>query len=691
MCGIAGVLTREGRADLGRLHQMSRLMRHRGPDDEGLVLIDRAGSVHPMGGPDTPHDVYASPLPYTPGHARGVDAGAHYTVGLLHRRLSIVDLSPSGHQPMSDASGRFWITYNGEVYNYVELKRELEGLGDRFQGSSDTEVILAAYRRWGEDALPRLNGMFAFALWDADRRELFCARDRFGVKPFYYQYDGRELAFASEPKALALTQSRRIAPRLEAIRDLLALDWVDHETYTFFDGTRQLPGGHWLRVGDSGLAVHRWWALDPTRRASGRPEDWSAEFERLFTDAVRLRLRADVLVGSCLSGGLDSSAVVTTAARLATEPLHAFSVSYDEGPAWDERAFVRAAVDASGATSHLVVPDGGDFWSVFDRLAEQQDEPTAGPGLYSQWKVMELAHRAGLKVLLDGQGGDEALAGYARYQTLRLRDLLGSGDLRGFARQFGPAARRVGATHALALALEPWLPGALLAPLRRRFGQGKDRVLADSLRRLGVPDAPRAPRAFGTALANQQVFDLTQRLLPSLLRYEDRNSMAFSIETRLPFLDYRLVEFALSLPDEQRLDGDVTKVILRRALADRVPASILARRDKMGFETPTDPWLRGRFSAEVKRRLLTDGPLHAWVKPDVMRAELERYLAGQRDVGLQVWRWLSLDAWARRYLSGDPRVIERAPEAILHAGRHRTYVEVTRALAREAAGSASAT
>jgi asparagine synthase (glutamine-hydrolysing) len=690
MCGIAGVLTREGRADLGRMHQMSRLLRHRGPDDEGLVLIDRSGSVHPMGGADTPRDVYASPLPYTPGHARGVDSSAHYTAGLVHRRLSIVDLSPSGHQPLCDASGRYWITYNGEVYNYVELRRELEGAGERFQGTSDTEVILAAYRRWGEGALHRLNGMFAFAIWDPERRQLFCARDRFGVKPFFYQYDGRDFAFASEPKALALTQARRIVPRLEAIRDLLALDWVDHGTRTFFDGIWQLPAGHWLTVGENGFSVHRWWALDPDRRAAGTPADWTAEFQNLFTDSVRLRMRADVPVGSCLSGGLDSTAVVTTAARLAGEPLHAFSCSYDEGPAWDERPFVRAAVEASGATSHIVVPDGSDFWSVFDRLAAQQDEPTAGPGVYSQWKVMELAHRAGLKVLLDGQGGDEALAGYARYQTTRLRDRVAAGDLAGFARQFGPAARRIGATHALALALEPWLPGALLAPLRRRFGQGKDRVLGDALRKLGTADVPRAPRAFGSALVKLQAFDLTQRLLPSLLRYEDRNSMAFSIETRLPFLDYRLVEFALSLPDEQRLDGDVTKVILRRSLGDRIPASILARRDKMGFETPTDPWLRGRYSAEVRRRLLTDGPLHQWVKPDVMEGELERYLSGQRDVGLQVWRWLSLEAWSRRYLSGDPRVTEREPEAILHAGRHRTYVEVARALAREAAGASAA-
>jgi asparagine synthase (glutamine-hydrolysing) len=688
LCGIAGVLSREGRVDLGRLHQMSRLLRHRGPDDEGLVLLDPDGAAHALGGPDTPRNVYESRVRYAPGRTASADASAHYRVGLLHRRLSIVDLSPAGHQPLCDGTGRFWITYNGEVYNYVELRRELEAAGEVFQSASDTEVILAAWRRHGEQALDRLNGMFAFAIWDADRRELFCARDRFGVKPFYYQFDGANFAFASEPKALALTQERRITPRLDAIRDLLALDWVDHDAHTFFDGIWQLPAGHFLVVGDRGISVRRWWSLNPARRASGEAPGWAEEFAALFTDAVRLRLRADVPVGSCLSGGLDSTSVVTTAAKLVTQPVHAFSCAYDEGPAFDERHYVRAAVAASGAASHLVVPDGGDFWRVFDAIALQQDEPTAGPGLYSQWKVMELAHGAGLKVLLDGQGGDETLAGYWRYLPPRLRDLLAAGDLGAFASLFGPAADRLGAAHTLALTLEPWLPGALIAPLRRRFGQGKDRVLSSALRALDAPEPLRAPVEFGSALRNSQVFDLTQRLLPSLLRYEDRNSMAFAIETRLPFLDYRLVEFALSLPDEQRLEGATTKSILRRALAGRVPQSILERQDKMGFETPTDVWLRGRYAGETRRRLLGDGPLHAWVDVAAMQPLLEDYLAGRRDIGLQVWRWLSLESWARQYTARDPRVIERDPEIDLHAGRHRTFVEVAREFERETAGGA---
>lgn len=406
MCGIAGLYRLDGRVDLGRLHHMGRLLRHRGPDDEGMVLIDpRGGATATAGGPDTPAAVFASGLRWAPGRHDGDAAHATFGLGLLSRRLAIVDLSPTGHQPMCDPAGRTWIAYNGEIYNHVELRRDLEAAGERFVGGSDTEVILAAYRRWGVECLARLNGMFAFALWDGESRRLFAARDRLGVKPFYYQWDGRTLAFASEPRALVLTQPQRVLPDLGAVRDLVALDWVDHDTTTFFEGLRQLPAGHHLIAGADGFAVRRWWDIDPDRHATGSPADWEAEFRDLFTDAVRIRLRANVEVGACLSGGTDSSAVVATAARLMDRPIHAFTCAYDEGPAYDERPYVRAAVEASGAVSHVVVPDGGDFWEVFDALAAGDAEPTAGPGVYSQWKVMGLAHEAGLRVLLDGQGG----------------------------------------------------------------------------------------------------------------------------------------------------------------------------------------------------------------------------------------------------------------------------------------------
>jgi asparagine synthase (glutamine-hydrolysing) len=540
--------------------------------------------------------------------------------------------------------------------------------------------MLAAYHEWGEECIAHFNGMFAFALWDARRRALFCARDRFGVKPFYYQFDGERFAFASEPGALVLTQAARPEPRLAAIRDLLALDWVDHESHTFFEGLWQLPAGHALTLDGQGLRVRRWWALDASVRVSGSDAELAARFAELFTDSVRLRLRADVEVGTCLSGGLDSSAVITTAGPLAPRGLHAFTCAYDEGPAFDERAYVRMAVEASGATSHLTVPDGSDFWQVFDALARSQDEPTAGPGVYSQWKVMELARANELKVLLDGQGGDETLAGYFRYLPTRLRDLAEAGAWGAFARLWGPIVDRLGTPTALLHTFEPWLPGPLVAAARSRFGQGKDRVLARSLAALPA-DLPGWPDADRSGLWRQLAFDTLTRQLPSLLRYEDRNSMAFSIEARLPFLDYRLVELAFALPDTQKLDGATTKAVLRRALADRIPKGVLARRDKMGFETPTDLWLRGRYAPEVRRRLTRPGPFQDWVQPRVLRRELDDYLEGRRAIGLQIWRWLSLEAWGQRFVARDPRPARPEPATRPNAGSHRSIEDTDRARA----------
>lgn len=672
MCGIAGIWQREGRVEVGRLRHMSHLLRHRGPDDEGIALFDPEGRASlTLPGPDTPAAVLASSERYSPGRWEGSAAGSRFAstermrVGLVNRRLAILDLSPAGHGPMCDADGENWITFSGEVYNYIEIRRELEAEGMRFHTGTDTEVVLAAYRRDGPACLRRFNGMYAFALWDTRQKRLFCARDRFGVKPFYYQWDGSTFAFASEPKALVLTQERRPKPRAAAIRDLLALDWVDHGNGTFFEGLVQLPAAHYLLVEDGGFSLNRYWGLDPEARATGGPEDWRREFERLFTDAVTLRLtRADVEVGSCLSGGVDSSAVVTTAVRASDRPLHTFTCAYDEGPAFDERPHVRAVAQATGAISKVTVPDGGDLWAVIDRLTEAQDEPTAGSGLYSQWKVMELAHGAGLKVLLDGQGGDETLAGYFRYLPLRLRDHLTNGDWPAFARGFGPVADRLGVATTLGFVAEPWVPRGLAAALRRRHGQGKDRVLGAALRAMRHEPPPRPPRGFPSALSRQLAFDTLERLLPSLLRYEDRNSMAFSIETRLPFLDYRLVEFVFSLPDDRKIDGTTTKAILRESLADRLPVSVAARRDKLGFETPTDLWFRGKHSAELVRRLGATGPLHDWLDARELEAQVGEFLTGRRAIGLQVWRWLSLESWLRRFVSQDPRVTARPGEAV---------------------------
>ena len=287
---------------------------------------------------------------------------------------------------------------------------------------------------------------------------------------------------------------------------------------------------------------------------------------------------------------------------------------------------------------------------------------------------MKLASQHHLKVLLDGQGGDETLAGYWRYMTARMRDLITAGSWSGFSELWNHVADHSGFGGTFIHTFGPWMPEPLVTALRGSFGQRKDRVLSSAMRRI-ESYAPRAQKTSRSALWDELAFDTTQRHLPGLLRYEDRSSMAFGIETRLPFLDYRLVELAFALPDTAKLDGVVTKAVARRALGDRVPASILDRRDKMGFETPTDLWLRGRYAGEVRRRLARTGPFQDWVNGVEVAAAVDDFLAGRRDIGLQIWRWLALEAWSQVYIASDPRVLGRRPDPSVSAGRHLGYVD----------------
>ncbi len=665
MCGIAGALVLDAQARPIRaeeLRTMAGRERWRGPDDEGYLLETTDGRRFLFGGADTAEETHASGLAYAP--ARDVPGGdVPGTVGLAFRRLSILDLSPAGHQPMCDPTGRYWIVFNGEIYNYLELRDERAARGTVFRSTGDTEVLLAAFATWGPAMLDRLNGMWGMAIWDAQERSLFCARDRFGVKPLYYSVRDGRLEFASELKPLVLAGPR--TPRAEAIHALLARDWVDHTAETFVAGVLQLQAGHflWARPG-RGIEVRRWWNLDPKRRTVLDARGTIDRFAELFEDAVRLRLRSDVPVGTCLSGGLDSSAIVVTAARLLPHRMRTFTVAYDEGSAYDERPFVRAAVEASNAEASIVVPDGTDLWETLDDLVWHQEEPAAGSGLYSQWHVMKLAGRggAGMKVLLDGQGGDELLGGYHRYYFPYLRDLLARGRFGEFAQAFGGVAveQRLGYAQTLAKIAFPLLPPAFFEWGRRTFGQGTDRVLGEALRPFQAAE-PRPPARFSGALSNQLAWDMTARFLPSLLRYEDRNSMAFSIETRLPFLDYRLAEFVFSLEDEWRIRGTTTKHLLREAVGPRLPEAVRARKDKMGYETPFDLWLRTREAAAVRDLLLApDARSRAYLDRAALARELEDFLAGRRAIGLQVWRWIHLELWLRAFVDGQGRAAREA-------------------------------
>lgn len=644
---------------------MNRLLAHRGPDDQGIWI----------------------------------DGG----VGLAHRRLSILDLSPRGHQPMVD---RVVLTYNGEIFNYRELRAELEGRGHAFRSQGDTEVLLRAYLEWGPDCVSRFNGMWAFALWDPERRALFASRDRFGVKPFYYADRQGELIFASEPKALAGDDPSLRRVHGPTLVRFLAEGLVDDEESTFFEGIRRLPPASCLWADASGCRVWRYWTLEPsdleraletacarlegvpglealtvrplgfegadpsgvfgTPRLPRRLEEAARILRQLLADAVRLRLRSDVPVGTCLSGGLDSGSIVALASRMRAAPMRTFSSIYP-GSDCDESAFVREVARQCGTEAFEVEPTARELPAVFGRIAWFQDEPTAGPGLYSQWKVMEAA-RGRVTVLLDGQGGDELLAGYHSYFPQYLEALA--------VRQ--PAAveaeaRRIGSLLGLSLeeearrALRRARRPAWLAALGRQ-GPGRvraPRTLAPEFVRAytngrlplgsGRLFCPRAPldRVQGDVLNQRLYADLTRHSIPGLLRYEDRNSMAFSLEARTPFLDYRLVEFCFALPWDYKILGPETKLVLRRAMAGWMPRQVVERRDKMGYPTPVAAWFRGPLRSWVQEALHpAELRRHGLLHPPEVEAVLQDHWQG-RDRSWEIWRFLSLEQWLRLFIDGE--------------------------------------
>jgi asparagine synthase (glutamine-hydrolysing) len=593
-------------------------------------------------------------------------ASHRYTLGFGHRRLAIVDLSPLGRQPMATEDGRCWVTYNGEIYNHVELRAELRQKGHRFRSTSDTEVLLAAYREWGEACVTRFNGMFAFALWDGDRRRLFCARDRLGVKPFYYRRDGGRFAFASEIKGL-LAAAARPAPDHRAVFDYLDGACLDHSDGTFFEGVKQLPPAHCLAVSGEAFTLERYWDLPAVdeARATSRPEA-AERFRDLFYDAVRLRLRSDVPIGTCLSGGLDSSSIVCAANELmfgdhaevsrdvVGDRQKTFSSCFED-PAYDERRFILPVLARTGAESHYTFPDPKELAASVPQLIWQQDEPFASTSIFAQWSVMRLAAQRGVKVLLDGQGADELLAGYhsffgAFFADLAVRRRWGalSRELLAHRRLHGPLPRYVLANLARMV-----LPETLVRLLRRRAAGSVDWIAADFRRQWGpISAGPAGPPS--PFLAMQHGL-LAGNGLRALLHYEDRNSMAFGIEARLPFLDYRLVEFLYGLEAGHKIRGGWTKAVLRDAMAGILPDEVRWRADKMGFVTPEDVWFRTSLR-EMAREVLADSKTRArgYLNVDAALLEFDAHVAGRKNISFTIWRWLNLELWCRRFVDRDP-------------------------------------
>ncbi|MDQ2810183.1 MAG: asparagine synthase (glutamine-hydrolyzing) [Chloroflexota bacterium] len=659
MCGIFGIWHHDERAvDLGAVERATSALRHRGPDDEGYLLVEtRTGRTTLCGGPATPP---ALDLPRL-----STFAGDHFDLALGFRRLAILDLSPAGHQPMPSPDRRHWLIFNGEIYNYLELRAELQALGHPFRTGSDTEVILAAYAAWGPACLNRFNGMWAFALWQGARRDLFLARDRFGVKPLYTATapDGT-FAFASEIKALAAAGVVAFQPDPLAVAAYVAQGRYPSAQAgaTFWTGVRALPAAHYARVSSPAWTAQRYWGLPTT---AGPPTPQSAAgstYRDLFDDAVRLRLRADVAVGTCLSGGLDSSSIVAVAGEL-MQREHAvslerlgdhqqtFSAVYDEAGRWDERTHIAPVLARTGAAGNSIVPTAERLWTDLDRLIWHQDEPFAGTSIFAQWCVMSLARERGVTVLLDGQGADEVLGGYRPFGPLLGELLRGGHPGRALA-----AVRAIGAVTGLpqlpllARALVGQAPAPALLRLRQHRVRGY--VAEAGLRPdlaaalLAAEAADAAPYVAGRTLHRHLARLVVEDSLPTLLRYEDRNSMAFAREARVPFLDYRLVEYAFTAAAPWRVHAGWTKWIQRQTVADRLPDSVVWRRDKVGFETPELAWLRAGQD-HLLDLLAPDSQVAAYLDLPAARAAVPRLLAAGQ-TGL-VWRWANLAGWLRAF------------------------------------------
>src|SRR5499426_574938 len=651
MCGICGIAIPKQlnrRVSESRLVAMRDALAHRGPDDAGLYLGDG--------------------------------------VGLGHRRLSIVDLD-GGRQPMANEDNRVWIVFNGEIYNHRDLRPELEERGHQYRTVCDTETIIHLYEEQGARAVERLSGMFAFAVWDSDRRELLLARDRLGIKPLYYALDGDgTLYFASEIKALI--EARAVAPEINysALPDYLANHSPSGEETLFSDFKRLLPG-HTLTWRDGQIEIRKYWDLSfaqnghPALSDRGAIEQWT----ELFREAVRSHLMADVPLGVFLSGGIDSSAIAAMMSGMARGPIKTFSVGFAEREA-NELEYARMVARAFNTDHHEVIVSPADYFAVLPKLIWHEDEPLGHVASAPLYFVSELAARH-VKVVLTGEGSDELMAGYYRYRTTVYNLKLGARyhdwaneslrrairrGINGLPARFG---RKLSQTF---LTLPPDIESLYLdnfAVFPRPMQKGL--LTPTAIERAGALDPhATARRHFAetdaeTALDRMLYTDL-KTYLHELLMKQDQMSMAASLESRVPFLDHALVEFTARLPERMKLRRLTTKYILRRSMKGALPEPILTRR-KMGFPVPVGRWFRGPYRSVIDDYVIGARTIERGIfDPAYLRNLVAEHQSGARDHSQRLWSLVNFEMWARQFIDGGGAAETKlAPAEALTAARHQ--------------------
>ena len=563
MCGISCIIDKNQTIDESVLSRFTDCIGHRGPDSRGVAKF-----ANSSGFPET--------------------SQRNFPVGLGHRRLSIIDLSEAGSQPMFSTDRNFVIVFNGEIYNYLEIRKELEKEGIVFNSHTDTEVILEAYRKWGGQCLSKFNGMWAFAILDRQKRKLFVSRDRIGVKPLYYYRNGGIIAFASEIKQFFELPGFKKDPNIDACLSYLVTGY-EMPPETFFKGVMSFPPGCFAETDLDSPEVkpEEFWTAEKISIGKYGEDEIISRIGEIFSASVNFRLRSDVPVGGCLSGGLDSSAIFVEMKHL--QPSHtfnAFSACFDD-PGIDERKFMKRVINSTGSRQIQVFPNEKDFIADMPDFFRQHDEPVGSISMYAQYKIMQAARREKIPVLLDGQGGDELFSGYWPAYFLMLKDFYRS---KNFISILSHSAGTFfgGNTGLLSQAYSH------LSEYRRRDARALPFTISGKyMGRLEEIKTLKWHRdAQNLTPCEYRKAEIFRIHLPRLLKWEDRNSMAFSIESRVPFLDVNLVELLLSVNPEMNMRKGWTKYLFRKAMDSKLPKDICWRKDKKGFETPQEKWMK---------------------------------------------------------------------------------------------------
>jgi len=617
MCGICGIINFDNQpVQEAHIRRMMQIMKHRGPDDEGIFIDDK--------------------------------------IGLGFVRLSIIDISPAGHQPMISNSERYVVVFNGEIYNYIEIREELINEGIIFTTQTDTEVLLNAYIHWGEVCMHHFNGMWAFAIYDREKKTTFISRDRFGIKPFYYISTTEYFAFCSEIPPLLSLLNKKPTPNNQAIFDFLIFNRTDQTERTFFCEINKLQHGCKLTIEDwrltttinnRQLKIENWYDL---RERVSKTEGFKSpnEYKELFSSAIGLRLRSDVPVGVCLSGGIDSSSIVSILLNdFDKKDLNTFSAVYNKGQFGDETEYINE-YKTSLKNMFFTTPDADSLKNDLSQFVKAHGEPIPSTSPYAQYKVMKLA-QGNVVVTIDGQGADEELAGYHYFFGFYFKDLLTHGQ---FTRLISEMYHYLTLHHSL-IGVKSFLYFMLPKSLRTKARMNEKGYLIPDFADKFKDSNSIAGNLYGSKCLKDALFDHFEYKLEHLLKWEDRNSMWFSLESRVPFLDYRLVEKTFATSSDFKINNGMTKYILREAMKGILPEKIRLRRDKIGFGTPQDEWFREPTWQNIVNEVLNSESFKSrnLVNPKIAQELYQMHLSGEVNISQEIWKCIHLELWFREF------------------------------------------